>query len=174
MGRYEQPSFEVTARGDGYEVRRYDSYLVAETTVFGSYESTGNQAFRRLAGFIFGRNTQGKKMKMTVPVTHQAMEDGAHRYRFVMERAYTLYDLPQPVDDSVAVVRIPAGHYAALAYRGGQDERRFRRAAATLLAKLEEDGFFATGAATSAVYDGPFVPPPLRRNEVLIPITAPG
>jgi hypothetical protein len=173
MHRYERPSHVVLARRNGYEVRRYDSYLAAETTVLGSYDSTGNQAFRRLAGFIFGRNSEGKKMKMTVPVTHEPMEDGRHRYRFVMERAYTEDDLPQPVDDTVTVVRIPATDYAALPYRGGRDERRFRRAEAKLLAKLEQDGIRHAGPATSAVYDGPYVPGPLRRNEVLIPVAGP-
>jgi hypothetical protein len=173
MTRYERPSYVVVARRDGYEVRRYDSYLAAETTVFGSYESTGNLAFRRLAGFIFGRNSQGKKMKMTVPVTHEPMENGGHRYRFVMERAFTEDDLPQPVDDTVAVVRVPAVHYAALPYRGGRDERRFRFAEAKLLAGLQQDGVPNVGPATNAVYDGPYVPGPLRRNEVLIPVAGP-
>ena len=170
MSRYEQPSYVVVGSSDDYEIRRYESYLAAETTVYGSYESTGNEAFRRLAGFIFGRNSGGAKMKMTVPVTHQAMSDGAHRWRFVMERAYTEDTLPLPMDDTVDVVRIPAGHFAALGYRGGSDERRFRRAEKELRDRLDADGVPPAGPAASATYDGPYVPRPLRRNEVLIPV----
>jgi hypothetical protein len=173
MRRYEQPTYEVVAWRDGYEIRRYDSYLVAETTVHGSYESTGNEAFRRLAGFIFGRNSQGTKMKMTVPVTHEPLDGGGHRYRFVMERAHTEDSLPSPADAAVSVVRIPEGSYGVLPYRGGRDERRFRRAEAKLVAKLADDGIAPEGAAMSAVYDGPYVPAPLRRNEVLIPVSWP-
>jgi hypothetical protein len=173
MSSHEQPTYEVVARHDGYEIRRYDSYLVAETTVHGSYESTGNEAFRRLAGFIFGRNTDGMKMKMTVPVTHEALDGGRHRYRFVMERAYTEDSLPAPVDAAVAVVRLPEGTYAARRYRGGRDERRFRNAEAKLVLGLEGDGIARDGPAMSAVYDGPYVPAPLRRNEVLIPVSWP-
>ena len=173
MSRYERPTYEVVARRDGYQIRRYDSYLVAETTVHGDYETTGNEAFRRLAGFIFGRNSQGARMKMTVPVTHELEDDGAHRYRFVMERAYTENTLPSPVDAVIDVVRVPEGHYAAVPYRGGRDERRFRRAEAMLVAALERDGVVRTGAAAGAVYDGPYVPAPLRRNEVLIPVAWP-
>lgn len=169
MSRYEQPSYDVVADGDGYEVRRYDSYLVAETTVSGGYGSTGNEAFRRLAGFIFGRNSERTKMKMTVPVTHEPIDDGHHRYRFVMERAYDEDTLPLPLDDSIEVVRVPEGHYAALRFRGGRDERRFRRAEAALEARMKSDGIARSGPAAAAVYDGPYVPAPLRRNEVLIP-----
>lgn len=170
MSRYEQPSYEVVAEGDGYEIRRYDSYLVAETTVSGGYASTGHEAFRRLAGFIFGRNSQRKKMNMTVPVTHEPLADGRHRYRFVLERAYTEDTLPMPLDEAVTIVRIPEGHHAALRFRGGRDERRFRRAEAKLRAEMESDAIAASGPAVIAVYDGPYVPGPLRRNEALIPV----
>ena len=113
MGRYEQPEYTVVATGDGYEIRDYESHLVAETTVEGDFDTTGNVAFGRLAGFIFGRNSAGEKMNMTVPVTHLPLREGGHRYRFVMERAYTEESLPRPVDGSVTVVRVPGGHYAA-------------------------------------------------------------
>lgn len=170
MSRHEQPEYEIVTDRNGYEIRRYGSYLVAETRVQGGFESTGNVAFQRLAGFIFGRNSRGEKMNMTVPVTHLPGADGAHRYRFVMERTYTEETLPRPVDDTVDIVRVPGGHLAASQYRGGRGEARFDRAAARLVSALERDGVEVTGPPQAAVYDGPFVPPPLRRNEVLVPI----
>jgi hypothetical protein len=173
MSRYEEPEYVVVADRDGYEIRRYESYLVAETTVRGGFESTGNVAFQRLAGFIFGRNSQSEKMNMTVPVTHQPAADGSHRYRFVMERAYSEDSLPLPVDDTVDIVRVPAGHYAALRYRGGRGEGRFNRAAEQLLSALERDGVEVSGPREAAAYDGPFVPAPIRRNEVLVPVLWP-
>ena len=94
-------------------MRDYASHLVAETTVAGDFENTGNVAFGRLAGFIFGKNSAGEKMNMTVPVTHLPLPEGGHRYRFVMERAYSEEDLPQPLDESVDIVRLPGGPYAA-------------------------------------------------------------
>ena len=156
MSRYEQPEYRVVASGDGYELRDYESHLVAETTVEGDFDNTGNVAFGRLAGFIFGRNSESEKMNMTV-----------------MERAYTEETLPRPVDGTITVVRVPGGHYAAARYRGGRGEARFRRAATELFAALARDGVEVTGEPEAAVYDGPFVPAPIRRNEVLIPVAAP-
>ena len=170
MGRYEQPAYSVVATTPEYEIRRYEGHLVAETVLRGGFESTGNMAFQRLAGFIFGNNSEGRKMNMTVPVTHQPTPDGAQRYRFVMERAYTEETIPRPVDQAVEIVRIPGGDYAAISYRGGRGEQKFRRAEKALLAALERDGVNVTGPAESAVYDGPATPPFLRRNEVLVPI----
>ena len=128
MGRYEQPEYTVVASRAGYEIRDYDSHLVAETTVRGDFETTGNVAFGRLAGFIFGRNSANQKMNMTVPVTHLPLPEGGHRYRFVMERAYTEETLPRPLDGTVTVVRVPAGHYSgsprSLGARWRRSDRR--------------------------------------------------
>ena len=52
----EEPEYEVLASTDYYEVRRYDSYIIAETDVEGTYKTAGNKAFRILAGNIFGDN----------------------------------------------------------------------------------------------------------------------
>ncbi|MDJ0962171.1 MAG: heme-binding protein [Acidimicrobiia bacterium] len=170
MSRYEEPAYSVIQTGTGYEIRRYEPYLVAETTVFGDFDSTGNVAFRRLAGFIFGRNSGSVKMNMTVPVTRQAARPGAYRYRFVMEREYSEGDLPRPVDDSVQILRVPAGVFAVTQYRGNSREALFRATEADLLSALARDGVVVRRTAISAVYNGPFTPPMLRRNEVLIPI----
>ena len=170
MGRYEQPDYEVVRSTPDYEIRQYETYLVAETHVPGGFETAGNTAFRRLAGFIFGHNSEGRAMNMTVPVTHQETTSGDQRYRFVMERAYDEASLPQPVDPSVAIVRVPSGRYAVASYRGGRSESRFQDAEAALLRALDRDGIKATGSAEVAVYDGPATPSFLRRNEVQIPV----
>lgn len=174
MSRYEQPTYSVVAATADYEVRRYESYLVAETTVEGDFEASGNAAFRRLAGFIFGRNSAGVKMNMTVPVTNEPVSGGGRRYRFVIERAYSEETLPRPVDEDVVIFRVPEGHYAALRYRGNRTEQKYLRAEATLLAALERDGVDVIGSPQAAVYSGPFVPAPLRHNEVLAPVAWPG
>ena len=79
---YEEPEYVVVdARGD-YEVRQYESFVVAETDVDGGFDESGNTAFRRLTGYIFGGNSrsgESVKMNMTVPVTlHEsdAADDG--------------------------------------------------------------------------------------------------
>ena len=72
----ESPDYYVIAKHDGYEIRHYEPYLVAETEVDGTFETSGNRAFRRLAGYIFGDNRESEKMAMTVPVTRQPAAAG--------------------------------------------------------------------------------------------------
>lgn len=170
MSRYEQPKYTVVDRRHGFEIRRYDPYLVAETEVESGFDASGNIAFRRLAGYIFGRNRESVKMNMTVPVTHEPVDASTHRYRFVMEQRYTEASLPTPIDGTVTIADVPGGFHAASRYRGNRDEDRYRRAERRLLEGLGRAGIEVTGRPVRAVYDGPFVPPPLRRNEVLVPV----
>ena len=175
---YEEPAYEVVRETDRYEIRDYAPYLVAETTVAGGFDRTGNVAFRRLAGYIFGGNTardassaEPVRMNMTVPVTRQrdgASDTGSTVYRFVMERAYDRDSLPVPNDDSVAIAEIPGGRFAVLRYRGRITEARFREHVELLRAALESDGIETVGEPVAAVYNGPWTPPFLRRNEVMI------
>lgn len=65
---YEEPEFEVLETTDDFELRRYQPMLVAETTVQGDFDEAGSQAFRILAGYIFGKNEPQEKMAMTAPV----------------------------------------------------------------------------------------------------------
>ena len=175
---YEEPVYEVVQETDRYEIRDYAAYLVAETTVAGGFDRTGNVAFRRLAGYIFGSNTapdtsgaEPVRMKMTVPVTRH--RDGASDarstvYRFVMERAYDHDSLPVADDDRVAIAEVPGGRFAVLRYRGRITEARFLKHVEVLRAALERDGVETLGEPMAAVYNGPWTPPFLRRNEVMI------
>jgi len=67
----EKPRYTVVQEQDGLEVREYQPYLVAETEVTGPRDEAGNQGFRRLAGYIFGRNRGEKRIAMTAPVTQE-------------------------------------------------------------------------------------------------------
>ena len=178
---YEEPAYSVVTRNDDYEIRDYEPYLVAETSVAGGFRATGNIAFRRLAGYIFGDNqrregdseqAESMRMKMTVPVTRHRIDENGQRtvYRFVMERAYGLDDLPVPNDDAITLHEVPGGPVAVLKYRGRIAETRFAEQVDVLRKALARDGLEASGEPLSAVYNGPFTPPFLRRNEVMIPL----
>jgi hypothetical protein len=58
----EEPAYAVVKSYDGFEVRQYNPYLVAETVVPGPAEEAGNQGFKILADYIFGNNRGEKKI----------------------------------------------------------------------------------------------------------------
>src|SRR6056297_510260 len=170
---YEEPEYRVLAEREEYEIRAYEPYLVAETVVEGDYGESGSKGFRILAGYIFGDNKVSVKMAMTVPViSERVAEAERYRYQFVMERKYTRETLPVPDDERVTIREIPARTMAVHRYSGRWTAANFEKHTAILLRALERDGIEIVGTPGSAAYNAPFMPPFLRRNEVLVEIEA--
>lgn len=65
------PEYTVEKQMGNFEIRTYEPWIVAETYVKGTQETVGNDAFRILAGYIFGGNADKVKIEMTAPVTQQ-------------------------------------------------------------------------------------------------------
>lgn len=166
----EEPDFEIIAEFDEFEVRRYEPYLVAE---FDSDSS--NSAFRTLAGYIFGDNSDSRKMAMTAPVESRPAADGnLETYSFVMEKRYTRDTLPKPNDSSIRVMERPARIVAARRFSGRWTRSNFRRQLEALQAALSDNNIEASGPSEQARYNSPFTLPFMRRNEVIVPIVWPG
>lgn len=69
LAKYEEPKFEVLRKEQDIEIRQYPAVIAAEVVVSGTKDKAANQAFRILAGYIFGKNVARDKIAMTVPVT---------------------------------------------------------------------------------------------------------
>lgn len=67
----EMPKYDVVERIGDVELRAYGPKMVAETVVDGPAEDAGNQGFRILASYIFGKNQPSAKIAMTSPVTQE-------------------------------------------------------------------------------------------------------
>ena len=69
----EEPAYRVVTQDGSYEVRTYGARIVAETWVTGNLSEASSAGFRKVAGYIFGKNRQndGKSasIAMTAPVT---------------------------------------------------------------------------------------------------------
>jgi hypothetical protein len=121
----EEPTFEVLAETEDYEVRRYDAYIVAEVDVGG--KSADNQGFRTLAGYIFGDNESSEKMQMTAPVeSRDAGKSDEITYGFVMESKYTLETLPTPNNEHIRLFERPSRIVAVRQAAEGAGRRRYK------------------------------------------------
>ena len=156
----EEPQYEVLTRIGDIEFRHYEPYIVAEVTV-----SRDNQAFRILAGYIFGDNAEQEKMQMTAPVERRDRD-----HAFVMESKYSMDSLPQPNDDRIQLRERPARIVAVREFSGRWSERSFARHERALLEELASMGIETTGAPELARYNSPFTPWFLRRNEIIVPV----
>lgn len=180
----EEPAFEIIDSNEVFEVRRYASYIVAETTVDGDLNDAGSAAFRILAGYIFGDNSDSAKMKMTAPVETRPAKGsaamvtsgkaGPSRYTvgFVMESKFSLDTLPQPEDQRVTLREVEPRTVAALRFSGRWTEGNYEKHEKMLLEALDAAGYETVAPPMLARYNSPMMPWFMRRNEVLVEVLA--
>lgn len=184
----ETPKYEVQAKRNGYEIRQYAPYIVAEVSKQGGYRETQNQGFGDVAGYIFGDNKikasismtapvlhepekQSEKIAMTAPVMHEKDGDpNVYKLAFVMPSSYTLETLPVPNNPNVILREVPARKCAAIKFRGFAREAAVSKKTQRLLERLKADGVTVSGVPVVAQYNPPWTPPFMRRNEVLVEI----
>lgn len=182
----EQPGYRVVFEADGIEYRQYEPYLVSETVIeaASSYKAAGNEGFRRLFRYISGGNSGENKIAMTVPVAQTAPSEKiamtapvqqtefgeGWRVAFMLPSQYTLDTAPKPTDSRVTIREIPGRLTAVSRYSGRWTAANYEKKRAVLLAALEQAAVTPVGDVQSALYNGPFTPPFLRRNEVVVEI----
>ena len=185
----EEPRYATAERLGDVEIRRYAPRLAAETVVPGDAYSARGEGFRRLAGYIFGGNAGGRRIDMTAPVAQasagsgeriamtapvaqapatQASGEGGWTVRFFLPAALT--DPPAPNDARVRIVPVPEETMAVLRFSGTATEAAVAERTKALLAALSGTAWRPAGEPVAWFYDPPWTLPPLRRNEVAVPV----
>ena len=180
----EEAKYKILEKQDDFELRQYESTIVAETIVEGDFDRVGNEAFRRLFSYISGNNRKKESIPMTAPVSQEGdsekitmaapvnQEKVGDKWRitFLMPSKYTMETLPDPLDSRIELKEIPGPLMASLRYSGTWSRERYERKLAQLLELIKTRGFRPVGEPVFARYNPPFMPWFLRRNEVLIPV----
>lgn len=183
--RVEEPSYAVERAAEPFELRRYEARVVAETEVSGDFAEAGNEGFRRLAGYIFGKNAGDSKIAMTAPVGQsdagtkiamtapvgQTESSSGFTVSFTMPAGSTLANLPRPLDERVRLRELAPTRVAVVRFRGSWSTEHMAERTEALRRWITEQGWSAVGQAEVNRYDPPLVPWFLRRNEVWIPVS---
>jgi DNA gyrase inhibitor GyrI len=156
-----------------FEVRDYGVLTVAETLIEGDFDIAGSQGFRRVAGYIFGKNQnargESEKIAMTAPVTMEA-QNQKWRMHFVMPQGMTLAHLSKPLDASVQLREVPAQRMAVVRFSGLTTASRIEHHTQLLKDWLGRNNLAYEDRPQLARYNDPFTLPWNRRNEILIPL----
>jgi SOUL heme-binding protein len=177
-----EPAYRIERHTDEFDIRIYEPYLVAEVIVPGPAEDAGGAGFQLLARYIFGHNRGTQKLEMTAPVTQepatlpmtapviQSATEGGFRVQFVMPPGYTLETLPVPLDPKVTLREVPSRRVAVRRYSGRWTSANYAEHLTALRDALRLEAISAVATPILARYNGPYVLPFLRRNEVWIPL----
>ena len=191
----EEPAYRVTLKDGPIEVREYEGYAIARTTVTATYREATRAGFRRLFGYITGDNQTTADIDMTAPVLiaprSEAIEmtapvliepqagsgetstlagDGidAWSIAFVLPQGYTKASAPQPQDERITVTDIDAHRIACIVFRGRLNDKSAEASRKELAEWLEVRGLEHAGNWQIAGYNPPWTLPALRRNEVQV------
>jgi hypothetical protein len=183
----EEPRYDVVEHiSNAVEIRQYRKRIAAATTVAtGGPENPRGEAFRLLAGFIFGANkarqkidmtspvavsSAGTKMEMTAPVAVDSSDRGL-TMRFFMPAEYSKERLPEPSDPRVRLVEMPPTTMAVLSFSGSTGDRAVAVQTAALMKALQQTTWRVLGPTVALFYNPPWTLPFLRRNEVAVPVS---
>ncbi len=180
----EHTKYTVFLTENEFEIRDYESHILAESIVDGDFDDAGERAFNRLFWFISGDNlpcekqaramplslrSKSEKIKMTSPVIlHDG--DGSWTVSFMMPTSYSLENLPQPADYGITVREVPARRMAIVRYSSCWSLKSYLKNRLTLENWIEKVGLITLGDPVWARYSEPYTPWFWRRNEVMIPI----
>ncbi len=184
-----EPDYTVIEQREGYEIREYAPYIVAETLRDDNFDEALNSGFMVVAGYIFGDNTSKQKIDMTTPVISkgsekipmtapvisekiamtapvlQENEEKGQRIAFVMPKEYTMETLPEPNDDRVTLREIPKRKVAVLRFSWFFHDKKVKKMEQQLTDMLKRDKL-EYSSISFAGYNGPWTPPFMRRNEI--------
>jgi hypothetical protein len=162
--------YEVVREVGKVEIRAYPKIVVAKV------EDSNVDAFSLLYNYITGGNRQKEKVKMTTPVVSQKIAmtspvlSDVGSMAFVMPQEFTLQTTPEPTDNRVTIAEIPRRLVAALCFSGGWSEAHFEKETQELLNELAQAKIKTKGKVFTMLYNPPFIPGFLRRNEVAVEI----
>ena len=166
--------------------------ILAEVTVRGDRRKANNRGFRKLAAFIFGDNVSQNKVAMTspvmskpekiamtspvvstpktidmtAPVTRSLEEDGRWTVNFMMPSQYSMETLPKPTDPDIRIFKTEPYRTVSIRYNGNNTTKNIAKHEAKLRSYIETNNLSVHLTPEYAGYDAPWVPGPMKRNEV--------
>jgi len=184
----ENPKYEILVQDGDKEIRSYSSYIIAKTSMKDDSDASRNEAFRVLAGYIFGGNQKKQSLSMTAPVTQRNSSESESIsmtapvlsaragqgwvMTFMMPSKYRLQDLPIPNDPRVQFEDVPAKIFATVRYSGLGRARSNLKKSEELRAWLAtQKKYRIVSEPIRAGYDPPWTLPFFRRLEMMLELS---
>ena len=164
----ETPNYTVIKKYDEFEIRQYDSMIIAQTILpSSSYEASSSMGFRRVASYIFGGNEKKESISMTAPVFMEMGENT--KMAFVMPKNYKLEELPKPNSGNVQLIVITPKKYAVIKFSGFASDEKISVKSRQLEVLISREKLIKNGAFQYLGYN-----PPWRiigrKNEIAVEI----
>jgi hypothetical protein len=165
----EEQKYTVVFQEKDFEIRFYPAATIATISSNAkTYKDLSGPGFRKLAGYIFGGNEEGKKIPMTSPV-HMDVNDSASTMSFIMPSSLNDEDLPKPNDPDVIISKTKDEYVAIIRFSGFASDKDLNFYSEKLQNILNEKGIISYGHYRFLGYNPPFQFIG-RRNEIIVSV----
>jgi len=165
----ESQKYSLIKQDREFEIRYYPSATMAKiSSTAKTYKELSSPGFRKLAGYIFGGNQEGKQIAMTIPVHMNFQEEGSSM-AFVMPSKWDSNSLPKPNDPGIEILTSPEEYVAAIRFGGFASDGSMQKHKDLLETWLKKEGIPFYGNFRFLGYNPPFQLMG-RRNEIIIAI----
>jgi hypothetical protein len=166
--KIETPKYTVLKKYDEFEIRQYDSMIIAQTILpSSSYDASSSMGFRRVASYIFGGNDKNESISMTSPVFMEMGENT--KMAFVMPKNYKLEALPKPNSGDVQLIVIEPKKYAVLKFSGFASDEKIKEKSQELQNLISREKLTKVGTFQYLGYNPPWKVIG-RKNEIAVEI----
>ena len=168
----ETPNYKKIKKFKDFELRNYESIIIATTTVERDFSESNNIGFRRLANYIFGDNDKNIKIEMTAPVitSFNSLYENQKNISFIMPKKHNLNSLPLSNKNNVSIKVKEVGLVAVIGFGGWATEERTNKYINKLKILIQNEKLNISDEIIVAQYNSPWAIPPFRKNEILIPL----
>ncbi len=167
--KYKEPAFTLLKTIDNIEIRQYNEYIIAKTTVSLEKPKPDNDMFRTLASYIFGKNENDQSIPMTAPVTTFNGET-SYDMLFYMLEADNIEDLPKPVGQNISFEKFNLDKCAVISFSWFTNDFKIEKYKRELKRFLQNNGYTQISPFMVNRYNSPWTLPWNRKNEVLVRI----
>ena len=162
----EQYPYKIVKTYNDFEIRNYEGALFTSVKLnTGDYDKTSSKGFSILAGYIFGGNSENKKIAMTSPVA-MTLEENTEML-FLVPKAYAKENLPEPNNKTIEFKEMPAKKVAAITFGGWANDQKIAAYKEKLSKLLDKENIEYTNKFFFLGYNAP-MEVVNRKNEVIV------
>ena len=167
--KIEKYPFKELKKVDGISIRQYEARLFVSVTMKTNvYEQSSKEGFSKLAGYIFGNNSNNQKIAMTSPVS-VSLED-TMSMRFMIPKGYKKEDLPNPNLSEIGFIEESDKKVAVIRFGGWANSKTINEYKENLTQALQRNNIPYTNKFWFLGYNPPFEVMN-RKNEIMVELS---
>ncbi len=165
--------YKVVKKVGDVEIRLYEKALFARIEMDAmDYDSGSSKGFRILANYIFGGNSEDKKISMTSPVvmdlnSSKKGDSKVESMMFMIPKKYNKNELPKPKNGEIKIVEVSEKKMAAISFGGFANDAKIKEHKQMLTEVLSANNIAHKDNFSFLGYNSPFQLV-FRKNEVIV------